>query len=307
MDKYTLYAAIGELADDLLLDAEQIIQTNGRRSAARHKRSAALIAVAAAIAILGSTAAIAASFGYDMAYIFNQVAGGFAHSIGPEQSPDPAVLQEELNEGQWFYLNGAHIAVIVPESPVKILLSSDAGETWQEATVTGSESWEFLGEQREETQYWGGYIGFFSERGGYLVLTSGVSMNHQKLRIYLTADGGTTWSEIGNPCEQHISVLTGAGFASEQVGFISYRYFEDAGPDIWWTKDGGETWSRLEVTIPSAYQNCCFTPLSPSFDGEEGTYPILASGEDGEETICMYSHDGGLSWSFEQTASAGSH
>ena len=60
-----------------------------------------------------------------------------------------------------------------------------------------------------------------------------VSMNHQDLRIYCTDDGRATWREIGNPYDIHISVLTGAGFASDRVGFISYRYYEDVGPDIW--------------------------------------------------------------------------
>ena len=79
----------------------------------------------------------------------------------------------------------------------------------------------------------------------------------------------------------------------------------DAGPDIWRTTDGGQTWSRLDIELPEAYRNddYRFTPLSPTFSGEEGRYPIQvykwrADNNYDLEHIDMYTHDGGLSWSF---------
>ena len=300
MDKYALYDALGDVSDAFLLDAEQIIQDGGARRKANRRRKSTVLAIAAAIAILGSTAAIATRMNWDAV---SWVRSGFEEG-GPETYvPSDAVLEEELRQGQWVTLEGSKIAVIVPESPVKIMLSDDGGETWRESVVTDSDGWEFLGEWEPDAQYYGGYIGFNGPQDGYLVLTSGVAMNHQDLRIYLTGDGGDTWSEIGNPYDVHISVLTGAGFASDQVGFISYRYYEDAGPDIWWTKDGGDTWNKLDVAIPEAYQGeqYRFTPQSPTFDGLEGTYPIVVSvsGTDEQTTIYMVTHDGGLTWNFE--------
>lgn len=301
MDQNSLYDAVGAAEDHFLLDTEQVIQTGraGRRPGRRAKGM--IIAIAAAIAVFGSTAAIAARMDFS---IIAWIQDGFAHTSGTGNIPAEAVLQEELEEGQWVCLEGENIAVIIPESPVKILLSSDAGKTWRESTVVESENWEYLDRMQTGVQYWGGYIGFYGKQGGYLVLTSGVAMNHQCLRIYLTNDGGTTWSEIGNPYSDHISVLTGAGFASDQVGFISYRYYEDTGPDIWWTRDGGQSWARLELEIPEEYQSAgnLFTPQSPVFDGEDGIYPIimLSSATQAETTIFMYTHDGGLTWRFEK-------
>ena len=167
---------------------------------------------------------------------------------------EPAVLREELAAGEWVSLDGDNIAVLLPETPVRVLLSQDGGETWRSATLEGSDRWNFLGEEREEMRYDGGYLGFFGQQDGYLVLTSGASMNHQALRIYLTSDGGETWREIGNPYEEHCAVLTGAGFASEERGFLSYRPFEDTGPDIWQTRDGGESWDPLAVELPEAWR-----------------------------------------------------
>jgi hypothetical protein len=145
------------------------------------------------------------------------------------------------------------IAFIIPESPVKVMLSDDAGATWRTSVVPGSEGMSIFGEWHDNVQYYGGYIGTYGDMGGYLVLTAGTAMNSQPMRIYLTDDWGDTWKEIGNPNDIHASVLTGAGFASQDLGFISYRYYEDAGPDIWWTKDGGSTWNscplRFRLTI----------------------------------------------------------
>ena len=85
------------------------------------------------------------------------------------------------------------------------------------------------------------------------------------------------------------------------------RYYEDAGPDIWWTADGGNTWQKLLVTLPDKYtaETYRFTPQTPTFYGEDGIYPIAyhGSGEvEGtmvEGIIYMYSHNYGLTWEFE--------
>ena len=199
-------------------------------------------------------------------------------------------------EGQWVWRDGRRIAVIHPSSPVEILLSDDGGDTWRTSVVAGSDRWDAFGQVWEGAVYRGGYIGFSGPENGYLVLTGGVSMNRQDLRIYLTDDGGNTWREIGDPYGDHVSVLTGAGFSSDQVGFVCYRYFEDRGPDIWWTRDGGGTWERLTLDLPEAYRGSFLTPLSPVFRGEEGILPIRASG-DTVSTIYFYTHDGGLTWS----------
>lgn len=293
MDKYRLSQAVGEISDEFLLDAERAIAQARQRP---RRRGRGVVLALVAVLLLVSAAAASGGEGTFAAWI----KGAFDRNIGAENSPSTAVLEEELEEGQWVYLDGDQIAVILPESPVKILLSGDGGETWRESVVEGSDTWELS--WSDQTQYWGGYLGFNGEEKGYLVLTSGAAMNHQDLRIYLTGDGGATWREIGTPYDVHISVLTGAGFASDQVGFISYRYYEDAGPDIWWTRDGGETWEKLVVELPAAYQSpdCRFTPGSPVFCGEEGVYPIAVTTEDEGLAPVLYleTHDGGLTWTF---------
>lgn len=293
MKNEIIFQAIGKIEEKYIEEASphSDLVTLIRQKAIKRKWKEILTAVIAAAILLTTGVVAAANMGFNI----------LEWIVGASTDIDPAIIQEQLEEGQWAYLNGDNIAVIVPESPVKIMLSSDAGETWSESTVVESSEWEFLGEWRD-AKYWGGYIGFSGAENGYLVLTSGVAMNHQALRIFLTSDGGETWIEIESPYDQHISVLTGVGFASAEIGFIGYRYYEDAGPDIWWTRDGGKTWGKLEVDLPANYQGgqYRFTPLSPTFDGSNGVYPIAITdhGDDIETTIYMYSDDGGLSWYF---------
>ncbi len=288
-----LYQCMTNIECSYIEEAQELPANMKKRVFSRRK---VLFFIAAALTLLGAATAVAASMGY---HPLGMILAGYG-KMGADA--DPTFVQEQLENGQWVSLSGSHIAVIVPESPVKILLSSDGGKSWSESVVEGSQKMEFLGAQREQMQYAGGYIGFFEKSGGYLILTSGVAMNHQALRIFLTDDSGKTWHEIGNPYEQHISVLTGAAFSTPEIGFISYRYFEDSGPDIWWTHDGGESWEKLPVTLPPKYRShCSFTPGSPVFDGKKGTCPITVFSGSVTETIYMYSDDAGLTWHFNDT------
>jgi len=148
------------------------------------------------------------------------------------------------------------------------------------------------------------YCGAF-DSFAWAVVCTGPSMGAGNANVCTSADGGKTW-RLGDRNAMHSGTVTGAGFASPEVGFISYRYYIDDGPEISRTLDGGKTWELMDVTVPDEYQadGYRFTPLSPQFNGLEGVYPILVykwRGDDNydQETIYMYSHNGGLSWSFE--------
>ena len=114
--------------------------------------------------------------------------------------------------------------------------------------------------------------------------------------VCTSQDIGETW-EISDPNALYTGTVIGAGFASETVGFISYRYFFDNGPEIARTLDGGKTWARLELDIPAEYAQYNMQPQNPTFSGNDGNYPIILLDKDGNDrTMTLHTHDGGMTW-----------
>ena len=114
--------------------------------------------------------------------------------------------------------------------------------------------------------------------------------------VCTSQDIGETW-EISDPNALYTGTVIGAGFASETVGFISYRYFFDNGPEIARTLDGGKTWARLELDIPAEYAQYNMQPQNPTFSGNDGSYPIILFDKDGNDrTMTLHTHDGGMTW-----------
>lgn len=287
-----LFELIGAADDELLERSEWSVQK--KKAGFRVKT---VIAVAAAVVmVLAVMGVAAAEMGIDPVEL---IANAFVKR-GLSESAEQ--IGEQINNGEWIYLNGDNVAIIVPESPVKIMLSADGGLTWRESVVENSDGMEAFGDWRDGIAYYGGYIGFFGENGGYLALKAPIAMGREPIRIFLTGDGGDTWRKIGDPTDIHQSVPTGAAFSTPEIGFVSYRYGEDPGPDIWRTLDGGGTWEKLAVKLPDGYTDeCRFTPLTPSFDGAIGAYPIkvLNTQTGRENMITMRSDDFGLTWRFE--------
>ena len=117
--------------------------------------------------------------------------------------------------------------------------------------------------------------------------------------VCTSQDIGETW-EISDPNALYTGTVIGAGFASETVGFISYRYFFDNGPEIARTLDGGKTWTRLELDIPAEYAQYNMQPQNPTFSGNDGSYPVILLDKDGNDrTTTLHTHDGGMTWTWD--------
>ena len=125
--------------------------------------------------------------------------------------------------------------------------------------------------------------------------------------VCTSPDSGETW-EISDPNALYTGTVIGAGFASETVGFISYRYFFDNGPEIARTLDGGKTWTRLELDIPAEYTQYNMQPQNPTFSGNDGSYPIILLGKDGNDrTTTLQTHDGGMTWTWDSIPASDSN
>ncbi|WP_323432267.1 WD40/YVTN/BNR-like repeat-containing protein [Lutispora sp.] len=194
-----------------------------------------------------------------------------------------------------FYISEEKTAIAYGgfgEKPVQVLISEGMGKSWNTYTVTK--------ETRGSTKY----IGFVTKNDGWLVLSNFHGMGSEDHYIYKTADGGKTWTEVvGNANDVYTRVLTGAGFANDDIGFLSFRYDTDFQPAILVTQDGGLSWTVLNIKLPENFDTYSKTPLSPVFEGANGLFPILLS-KDGASnvigTIYLTSDNYGKTWVYNK-------
>lgn len=92
---------------------------------------------------------------------------------------------------------------------------------------------------------------------------------------------------------------TGAGFSSETVGFLCFRYWNDKGPEIARTTDGGKSWARMTLEVPPDLRGRSFTPYSPVFDGAHGVMNVQMYEEAVPCGIAqLVTEDGGMTWTW---------
>ncbi|MBF4693931.1 beta propeller repeat protein [Fusibacter ferrireducens] len=130
---------------------------------------------------------------------------------------------------------------------------------------------------------------------GVIATASNLGMGN--VNVCTSLNRGESWW-IGEPDSMISGTVTGAGFASKDIGFLSYRYFRDKGPEIARTLDGGKTWSPMKVEVPSRPENERFTPLNPIFKGLKGIYPIMESFN--SKLLYLITEDGGLTWCWQK-------
>lgn len=172
--------------------------------------------------------------------------------------------------------------------PLTALYSDDKGETWNSSVIENGKGYDSK------------FIGFTSRQEGWIVSGGSAGVGHSLNYIYQTSDGGKTWQELGNPNDVYAEKVTGAGFSGTDIIFLGFRYYEDSGPVIYWSKNKGQSWEKLAVNLPEQYADYQKTPLSPVFSGEEGLFPIIVSKEaEMEGTIFLISRDKGLTWTYD--------
>lgn len=139
----------------------------------------------------------------------------------------------------------------------------------------------------------------------WAVVCTGPAAGTGNANVCTSSDGGVTWW-VGDKSAMYTGTVTGAGFASSKVGFMSYRYFFDQGPEISRTLDGGKTWERMTVDIPDSLKQYKMTPLVPAFTGESGIYPIALYDSDANYSSIAYlaTKDGGMTWQWESVSAS---
>jgi hypothetical protein len=181
-------------------------------------------------------------------------------------------------------------------TPLFVTCSDDMGKTWSTPVMLENS----VGVSSL-------YLGFSTPDDGYLVIGNFHGMGYEDHFVYLTCDGGKTWVQTGNPNGLYARMLTGAGFANDQIGFLCYRFeTDDFEPAVCRTTDGGLTWEKLSLKLPEAFDRYYSkTPLSPVFTGAVGLLPVVCRMNDAAGTTVTASFsstDFGRTWTYNEAS-----
>lgn len=206
---------------------------------------------------------------------------GQVMGMGPDETG--IYISEDITAIVYGFADGT-------SKPLNVLISNDMGESWKEYTIEGAMGYDTK------------FIGFTNQKDGWIVTGGSAGVGKSLNHIYQTSDGGQNWEEIGNANDIYAEQLTGVGFSNKNIGFLGFRYYEDQGPVIYWTRDRGQSWERLSVSLPKKFDQYNKTPRSPIFNGKEGLFPISLSDDSGVVgNIYLYSNDEGRSWAYDES------
>lgn len=219
----------------------------------------------------------------------------WGYRIGGELTA-PAAGPGYARLGSAFFRGGGLLSYVINEcryvrlsdlaASLRLLASCDDGADAVETPVTLTETWSAPVMIENSVGVSGLYLSFITPEDGWLVIGNFHRMGNEDNFIYKTVNGGRTWTQTGNSNGLYARVLTGAGFADDQIGFLGFRFeFSDFSPAVCRTLDGGRIWEKLDLRLPlefDAYYSK--TPLPPAFNGTEGVSPILLRADDAAGT-----------------------
>lgn len=174
--------------------------------------------------------------------------------------------------------------------PITVLISEDKGITWRKSLVTN--------ETEASRQL---FIDFTSDKSGHMVAAGDRAMSSEMTYVYETKDGGSSWSKIGDTSKITHTLVNGAAFSTDKIGFICYKSY-DKYPNIKYTTDKGNNWSQLKLPLPTEYEGKFTEAQQPKFEGKKGVILVWQgkSGEWGKGKMAKFTtEDYGLTWKFD--------
>lgn len=181
---------------------------------------------------------------------------------------------------------------------VDVYVTNDGGKHWTKQTIKPTTGWAYALD-----------IDFVNSKTGWLVIQTKNPPNQSEVvTLYQTHDGGQTWKPIsesgsnGLPMTERVSEVS---FVTTKIGWTSTLGFSYVNAHIgkawvYKTKDGGVTWSKVSLPIPSSLNKDYLNADVPVFTSpNNGTCTITYTNnpEMGTiKTMVFQTTDGGKHW-----------
>lgn len=117
------------------------------------------------------------------------------------------------------------------EVPVTLLYTNNMGEEWITCEIDQIYTADYM------------YVEFFDEKLGVIVVGYDKTGSYGSSRIYSTIDGGLTWNVVGTG--PATGIIKGVKFIDENNGFVCYKHIEGMDSNMYLTRDGGKTFSKI--------------------------------------------------------------
>jgi photosystem II stability/assembly factor-like uncharacterized protein len=131
------------------------------------------------------------------------------------------------------------------------------------------------------------YIHFIDDKSGWVVVKLVSSSNFSRGDLFQTIDGGASWAKLAIPIGDPVR------FTTETDGWAAGG---PAGDQLYVTRDGGKSWSPVDIEPPPGFGSSFPVYGLPVFSTvEEGVLPVTFAGDPSGMSFYR-SADGGASW-----------
>lgn len=182
------------------------------------------------------------------------------------------------------------------------VLSSDGGRTWRQSQP-------FIDRKGQDV----GQPFTIDTRHFFIAVDEGAAAGSQSEALYTSHDGARHWAFVSRTPWSHPETgelpigcdKNGFAFATPQRGWATG---ECAGgpPFLYKTEDGGKTWHRQALTVPT--QCACNTSAPAFFSADAGAISVTGFAANGAGAPIAYlaeTHDGGKHWQSKRIPGVG--
>ncbi len=214
------------------------------------------------------------------------------------QDVTPQAAQPAAERIVAAYLNAstAWVAVVIQNAlTTTIYHTSDGGRSWQSASVQAPG----IGIVQ---------MVFINAQDGWLLANAGMTTNAEAVTIWRTTDGGQHWRQTTSVSESsaHEAGLlplsgnkSGLAFLNASTGWAAGSEQTAASVWLYVTHDGGATWQRQTLPLPTGSSSAQIATLPPRFfNAREGVLPVNIYTAGAARLYFYTTHDGGKSWQY---------